>query len=397
MQLTRLTCASTAVVAVLVGSLTACASSTSSNSPEGIGQGDGKGDIKLGVVISKTGSASSLGLNEVQGVELAVGKLNAAGGINGRKITLTVRDDQSDPTSAVTATRQLISDGIQAIIGPAIGGPCTAITPILDSAKVPGYCLSGFPQPADDKFQFYGLPQQVSFTEATLQWLKDKGLTRVGIVNTTDASGVKSVEAYMPYWSKYGITVVDHQQYPVDSQDATVQLTKLRQQKPQILFAISSGAAPTATALRGLRDLNWNIPVMLAYSNATQTFLDAVKSVLPPEAYLPGTKIYLAESLPDSDPQKALYTAFSREFSTKYKTPADMFSAEAYDAVNILARAIASTDGSGQAVRDWMINQMGTYQGVTGPIDFTETDLRGVANSAVVLLKATASGFGPAS
>src|SRR3712207_8649769 len=66
--------------------------------------------IRIGYLPALTGPSSSTGIGINRGTELAVTEINAAGGINGRRIELVVRDTQSDPTKAVNAVAELRSE-----------------------------------------------------------------------------------------------------------------------------------------------------------------------------------------------------------------------------------------------------------------------------------------------
>ena len=94
--------------------------------------------IKIGCLAAMTGpsSAPTLGFN--RGVNFAVDALNAGGGVKGRKIELVMRDTQGDPTKAVNATQELISQSkVHAIWGPLNSGEALATTPIMGRAKIP--------------------------------------------------------------------------------------------------------------------------------------------------------------------------------------------------------------------------------------------------------------------
>ena len=94
--------------------------------------------IKIGFLAAMTGpsSAPTIGFN--RGVVFAVDAINAAGGVKGRKIELITRDTQGDPTKAVNATQELISQAkVHAIWGPFNSGEALATTPIMARAKMP--------------------------------------------------------------------------------------------------------------------------------------------------------------------------------------------------------------------------------------------------------------------
>ena len=94
--------------------------------------------IKIGYLPALTGPSSSTGVGINRGTELAVEEINAAGGINGRKIELIVRDTQSDPTKAVNAVAELTQRQKVAMIwGPLNSGEALAATPLIARDKVP--------------------------------------------------------------------------------------------------------------------------------------------------------------------------------------------------------------------------------------------------------------------
>src|SRR5476651_1373827 len=88
--------------------------------------------IKIGCLAAMTGpsSAPTIGFN--RGVNFAAEAINAAGGIKGRKLEIVMRDTQGDPTKAVNATQELISQAkVHAIWGPVNSGEALATTPIM--------------------------------------------------------------------------------------------------------------------------------------------------------------------------------------------------------------------------------------------------------------------------
>src|SRR5580704_18129478 len=94
--------------------------------------------IKIGFLPALTGPSSSTGVGINRGTELAVEEINAAGGIDGRKIELIVRDTQSDPTKAVNAVAELAQRQKAAVIwGPLNSGEALAATPFIGRDKVP--------------------------------------------------------------------------------------------------------------------------------------------------------------------------------------------------------------------------------------------------------------------
>src|SRR5580693_10458867 len=94
--------------------------------------------IKIGCLAAITGPASAPTQGFNRGVNFAVDAINSAGGVKGRKIELVMRDTQGDPTKAVNATQEMISQiKVHAIWGLLNSGEALATTPIMARAKMP--------------------------------------------------------------------------------------------------------------------------------------------------------------------------------------------------------------------------------------------------------------------
>src|ERR1700744_2709379 len=120
---------------VLVGSAGALSAATLPFPTPAIAQSE---PIKIGCLAAMTGpsSAPTIGFN--RGVTFAAEAINAAGGVKGRKIEIVIRDTQGDPTKAVNATQELISQAkVHAVWGPFNSGEALATTPIMARAKMP--------------------------------------------------------------------------------------------------------------------------------------------------------------------------------------------------------------------------------------------------------------------
>ncbi|NLI13978.1 MAG: ABC transporter substrate-binding protein, partial [Peptococcaceae bacterium] len=94
-------------------------------------------EIKIGVVATLSGGGADYGVSIKQGLETAQDKINAAGGINGRKISLIIEDSHGDKDEAIKAVQKLINeDRVLAIIGPTNSGEMFAAGPVADKAGV---------------------------------------------------------------------------------------------------------------------------------------------------------------------------------------------------------------------------------------------------------------------
>jgi branched-chain amino acid transport system substrate-binding protein len=83
----------------------------------GPGAGSAAAQIKLGVSGPITGPSAAFGAQLKQGVEQAVEDINAAGGIMGQKISLSVADDRGDPKDGVSVANKFVGDGVKFVVG----------------------------------------------------------------------------------------------------------------------------------------------------------------------------------------------------------------------------------------------------------------------------------------
>ena len=92
--------------------------------------------INFGVVISTTGGYGALGGERTQGVQLAVAEINAKGGVLGKQLSFTAKDDATTRANAKTIVESFVADGLQAVIGPSFSGGSLEVLPVTGLAKV---------------------------------------------------------------------------------------------------------------------------------------------------------------------------------------------------------------------------------------------------------------------
>lgn len=145
--------------------------------------------IKVGVVLSTTGPASSLGIPERKTVELFPKE------IAGQKIEYSILDDASDPTGAVKATRKLVSeDGVHLIIGATTTPSSLAMRDVVADAGVPEISIAAgrsivFPVDEKRKWVFNTAPTTSLMAGAVVQHMKKKGVKTAAYIGFDDAFG----------------------------------------------------------------------------------------------------------------------------------------------------------------------------------------------------------------
>lgn len=101
-----------------------------------VGCGPKQETLKFGVLISTTGGYGALGGERTQGVRLAVDEINAAGGILGKQLEFTARDDATTRANAKAIAQEMVDAGIQAIMGPSFSGGSLEVLAVTGPAKI---------------------------------------------------------------------------------------------------------------------------------------------------------------------------------------------------------------------------------------------------------------------
>ena len=183
--------------------------------------------IKVGLIGPMTGDAASYGVSVAQGAELAVGEVNALGGV---QLELNVQDDEHDPEMSVNAYNTLWDWGAQMIIGTVTTSPCIAVAAEAYNDRM--FMLTPSASSTDviaDKDNVY----QICFTDpaqgsASAQYIAEHGLaTKVAVIyNNADAYSTGIYQTFEAEAAELGLEVVAVATFTDETTDFSVQLTR---------------------------------------------------------------------------------------------------------------------------------------------------------------------------
>jgi branched-chain amino acid transport system substrate-binding protein len=345
-------------------------------------------EIKLGGLLETSGFIASLGQPGLDGAQLAVDQVNAAGGINGRKVALVNVNSESDNTKTVSGAKRLLEqDKVVAIIGPMSSGSVFAVADTVERAKIPmiaNGASRGIVQPPENrKFMFLAPLTDVVVQSVMFKDMQAKGIKKIAILNSDVAFGTSGRDSLEKAAGQYGITIVAKETFGNADTDMTPQLTKIRATDAEatVLWATGPGLAISA---KNHRALGIKTPLYLAHSANDFNFLrlagDAANGVL-----LPSSKIYVTDALPAADPQKAVVEGFVRDYEKKYGKPPATFAGNGYDAAMMIMQAIRKVGTDPVKLRDAIENTK-DYVGVTAVYAYSPTDHYGTKPESVVML-----------
>lgn len=353
----------------------------------GAGGGD---EYTIGVLTSQTGSASQLGVGELRGAQLAVEHLNAQGGVNGHKLKLATADDQSKPDQALQQARSLMSKNVVGVVGPSVVASCKAVGPLMQTKGPVDYCLSPGIKP--DGFVWSASAKTDAMAEETMNFWKNKGITKVGIIFTTDASGTDGGRAAEDAAKKVGVAVTAKTSYDPTAVSATAQLQQVMASNPQALVVWATGT-PVGVALKGIRQLGINVPVMTTNGNLANAFLKRIADYTPDTLLIPATRDFWWQTLPQSSPAYKLEQDYHQKYEAKYQESPDFGPGVAYDAVLLLAKAIKQAKSDDAKKIRSALEHIDGFDGVVGTYHMSADNHRGLTVSDVAMVQAKGGKF----
>jgi branched-chain amino acid transport system substrate-binding protein len=343
--------------------------------------------IKVGVYGDTTGATSSFGQSTKNGIQLAFEEINAAGGVNGKKLEMVFEDDQGTPEKAKTVISKLINqDKVVAVLGEVASSNSLAAAPVAQEAKVPMITPSSTNPKVTQVGDFISRvcfidPFQGSvMAKFAANTLKAKTAAVFGDNSSDYSKGL--TEFFEQEFTKLGGTVITKQTYAQKDQDFKAQLTQMRDQKPDVIY-IPGYYSEVGIIAKQARELGMNQPLLGG---------DGWDS---PELWkLGGANLknaYISNHYSADNPQPEIQN-FVKAYTAKFSTPPDSLAALAYDSAKVLADAIKRAGGTDSAKLKEAINSTKNFAGVTGVITLNEK--RDAVKSAVVLeLNPSASKF----
>ena len=345
--------------------------------------------VRIGAFLSVTGPAAFLGDPEQKTLEMYVERINAAGGVLGRKLQLTVYDDGGDADKARTFAKRLLEqDKVDLIVGGSTTGTTMAAVPLVEQAQVPFVSLAGavvIIEPVK-KWVFKTPHTDRMACEKVFADLRARKSTRLALISGSGGFDKSMHAECLKVAGKYGIEIVADESYGAADTDMTAQLTKIKGTPGvQAVLNCGFGQGP-AIVTRNYRQLGIALPLYQSHGVASKEFVklagDAAEGVR-----LPAAALLVADILPDSDPQKPVVVAYKRDYEAKYQSDVSTFGGHAYDGLMLAVDAIKRAGGTDKAkVRDALEATRG-YVGTGGVVNMTATDHMGLDETAFRMLE----------
>jgi branched-chain amino acid transport system substrate-binding protein len=372
---------------VTLGSVGALAASTFGLARPAIAQSE---SIRIGWLAALTGASSAPGVGFNRGVVFAADAINAAGGVKGRKIEIITRDTQGDPTKAVNATQEMISQiKTHAIWGPTNSGESLAVTAIMARAKMPNI----HPCVVDSLIDPHKFPNAFRVAPSNTQWddavrnycLKVLRVKKVAVIGDTTGYGVTAVKASVAGFKKDGADVVYQANIDATQPDMTPDMLRARDAGTEaiIIWSVSTGMEARLFNTRGT--MGWDVPFVGHPSMASGEIAGLVSK---PENW---DKVYAVGYRSCSYDSKGALPPRSQELVEKLAGKVNLsdtllwWVAAGVDAVNLVAKAVETTGSSSSQAIIGYWNSLTKYPGYFGDYSFSPTQHNGYPEEGVVM------------
>jgi branched-chain amino acid transport system substrate-binding protein len=329
-------------------------------------------DIKLGAAEALSGPAGQYGQSIRNGLDLAVEEINAAGGVKGNKITVQMEDEQGRKEQAIDVFKKLIfQDKVLMVFGPTLSNSAQAADPIAQGAKIVAF---GTSNTADGITSIGDYIFRNSVTEAdvlpeTLRVaIKHANIKKVAVLYGNDDVFTKSgYDAFKKALEDLKVPVTTTETFAKGDVDFRAQLTKIKASGADAIV-LSALIAEGAPIMVQARQLGMDMPIIGGNGMNSVKIFELAKD--KSDNLWVGSPWALGSDTKENQHFVVAYTQ-------KYKSAPDQFGAQAYDAMNIVAGALAKVKFTGnleedrKAIRDALPSA--TYVGATGAFKFRQT------------------------
>ena len=344
--------------------------------------------IRVGAFLSVTGPAAFLGDPELKTLELYVERLNAEGGVLGRKLQLVAYDDAGDAEKARTFAKRLPEQAkVDLIVGGSTTGTTMAVVPMVEQAGVPFISLAGavvIVEPAK-KWVFKTPHTDRMACEKIFVDLQSRKLSKVALISGSGGFDKSMRGECLKVGPKYGIDFVADETYGATDTDMTAQLTKIKGSGAQAVLNAGFGQGP-AIVTRNYRQVGLTLPLYQSHGVASKEYIK-LSGPAADGVRLPAAALLVADQLAAGDAQKPVVVGYTKAFADKYKADVSTFGGHAYDGLMLAVNAIKSAGSTDKAkVRDALEATKG-YIGTGGIVNMSATDHMGLDLSAFRMLE----------
>lgn len=307
--------------------------------------------IIIGFSAQLTGSQAELGVQERNGAQLAVEKINESGGIGGRNISLIVNDDRGIPRIAEVGDKELIEKGAIAIVGHATTAQTLEGLKVTNPAKIImiGATVSTPELSGIDDYFFRVHPSFKNSAQTFAKHVYESNrITHMAIIYDKDNSSYSKTysKVFSDKFKELGGNITEEITFSSETQpDFSPILSKLQESKPEGLLIVASDV-DTALISQRAKIIDKQIKLFTSAWAQTETLISKGGQAVE------GMEIEQAYNLTN---QAQSFIDFKSKYKVRFGNEASFGSAYSYEAMLILAEALKRTKGSKDGLKQSLL------------------------------------------
>lgn len=317
--------------------------------------------IKIGQSTALTGPYATWGAGARASAGIAVDEINAAGGINGKKLVLVSRDSEHNPVKAVANYRELVEkEGCVALLGGSNSSSMLAVAPIINSElKTPLLCPAtdaraiikneAWEKNAPNYMFRYGMYDEGQAGVMVRFATEYFGADKIALLTWTAGWGVTGRGAVLKTMGELGIKPISDESYDTSDTDMTPQLLKIKNSGANLILNYGQ-TRENVNALRARSKIRLKVPYISAWGIASHSFYEAARQV--------AEGVMTTTTITTDGPQPERMRKFLESYNKAYGPNLEAMPATvaAYDLVYLLADVMKKHGTEPDAIRDGLEN-----------------------------------------
>jgi len=303
--------------------------------------------IPLGLTTALTGNTALLGTQARSGVEFAVDEINAAGGIDGKKLALTTEDTGASSTDSLNAMNRILEGKPLVIFGSMISPHVFAQTEVVTKSETTFLvgATNAKVTAQGSKWLFRTHVHDGQLADLIPEYLvKSLGKSKPGIIAVADDYGLGASRGIQASLAKLNVAPVAVTSYAPSDKDMSAQLLEIKDKGADSVIVFGRPADVTLV-MKQMADLGIKLTTIGNSSLVAQTALNNLTAAEADGAYAIGGMIPQTSS-------DAKILDWAKRVQDKYKVPADNFTVSYYDTVYMLKSIIEKVGCDKAAIRD---------------------------------------------
>ena len=299
--------------------------------------------LKVGAILSMSGSSPYYGTVMSRGAQMAVDEINDKGGVAGKRLQLVIEDHKSGNTqAAVDAMNRLIAlENAQAVLL-SFSGPTVAVAPISEQKQI--FVMNGggvSPKMIGvSKYMFHNRALAADLAAGIIERAHERGLNKVAQIAIKSEFGDSAIAASDDAAKRLGMNIVAVEQFGQDATNIDTQVAKLRAAQPEAI-ADWPTTPQSGMVVKRVREFGMQQPVLAMEWTAEDTKLAGVQNSEGVEVLTD----YFGKS-----PDNPWGNRFFDAYKAKYGEDPDFYAANYYEAVFVIAECIRRAQAKGG---DW--------------------------------------------